>query len=85
MLNLVQYGYMSIKTKFDRERVRTLIEEKDLRVYKLAHQCDVSPEYMSQVLTGKRRPSVGLVRLMAYVLEVTEEVLTKGATKAKAS
>jgi len=76
---------MSIKTKFDRERARELIEEKDIRVYALANRCDVSPEYMSQVLTGKRKPSVGLVRLMAYELEVTEEVLTKAPTKAKAS
>lgn len=76
---------MSVKTKFDRGRVRELIKEKDLRVYKLALQCDVRPEYMSQILTGKKKPSVGLVRLMAYVLDVTEDVLTKGVTKAKAS
>jgi transcriptional regulator with XRE-family HTH domain len=73
------------KTKFDRQRVRQLIEDRDLRVYWLADRCDVSPEYMSQVLTGKRKPSLSLVRLMAYVLEVPEDAVTKGATRVKAS
>lgn len=73
------------KAKFDRQRVRTLIKEKNMRVYELAEKCAVTREYMSQVLTGEKKPSIGLVRLMAYVLEVSEGAVTKGATKAKAS
>ncbi len=72
------------KAKFDRQRVRVLIEAKNMRVYQLAKACSVSPEYMSQVLTGKKKPSEGLSKLVAYVLD-DAEVIAKGLAKAKAS
>ena len=72
--------------KLNRRRVRELIKEKELTVKDFADHVEVTPEYMSQILTGKRKPGKGRDKLMAYILEVPiEDVLTEAATKAKAS
>ena len=71
-------------TKNDRQRVRQRLKEKDMRIYQFAKVCKVSSEYMSQVLTGKKKPSPGLIMLMSYVLE-DPDALAKVAAKAKAS
>lgn len=81
MLNLVHHCFM---TKQERQRVRQRLKERDLRIYQFAKVCQVRPEYMSQVLTGKKKPSPGLIKLMSYVL-ADPDVLTKGTTRAKAS
>lgn len=78
---------MSIKTNFSTEKTSQIIREKGLKIKWLAEQCDKSDGYMSSVLAGKRTPSVGLVRLMAYILDVPEDALTKSvsAQRKKAS
>lgn len=83
MLNLVQYDFMA-KTKFDRSQTRKRLKANDMRVYELAKACEVRSEYMSQVLTGKKKPSPGLKKLIGYVLD-DREAIAKAATKAKAS
>lgn len=78
---------MSVKTDFSPEKTKQIIRERGLKIKWLADRCDKSEDWLSSILNGHRKPSVGLVRLMAYVLEVTEDALTKGvgAPRKKAS
>lgn len=65
------------KTKLDRERVRELIELEGRTQRWVAKQCGISDNYLSQILSGDRDPSLPVIKMLASVLKTDEDALTK--------
>lgn len=66
-----------IDSEFPFSKVKKLLESRGVKIKWLASNCGVSPDYMSSVLSGRKKPSVLLRVMMASTLDYNEADLVE--------
>ena len=66
--------------------VEELLYQKRKRQTWLAQKCDVTPSHINQIIKGKTKPSLQVLRAMATALEVTtDEIMSENYLKESCS
>lgn len=66
---------MRRSSRFNRQKLEQVIEEKGVRKKWIAEQMSIHPQTLYSYLNGNKVPSAHMLRLMALVLGVPEDEL----------
>lgn len=66
---------MQTEAKFAPERLEEIIETRGIRKKWIAEKMAIHPQTLYSYLNGSKVPSTAMLRLMAMVLEVSEDEL----------